>query len=274
VTNHLSANRVARNNRREQLFIEQRHAWVHYYNRLGAADCSGYSMNFGSGVGKCPVCLKTTPFDDFDEEHAPQKSGVSTLGEATTIVLTCRACNGGAGRTYERDAAHPLVKQHVDLPGGCPAHGIRVDHSGPILQVVDEHPLVMADIKSAYILAFATLGYEWAVANGLKPIRAAIRSGDAPADDAVAIVGVDGSFAENSVIQFAGAKGGVAVVGQGGYAVLLPGPGSRRAPVLDGTPAKTRSWSWPQTVGPHGNVWAAREAGNLFHADFCDRHSW
>jgi hypothetical protein len=33
-------------------------------------------------------------------------------------------------------------------------------------------------------------------------------------------------------------------------------------------------WPWPTLNGSHIQIEAARLAGNLFHADFCDDHSW
>ncbi|WP_408897524.1 hypothetical protein ACJ5H2_00105 [Nocardioides sp. R1-1] len=154
----MTRDRNARRNRREQLFLDQRHAWVHHMNQIGAADCSGYSTMLGQRRLRCPICMKMKDLDQFDEEHAPQQSGVSILGDATTVVLTCKGCNGGANLKFEREAAHPQIKRHGDLPGGCSVHGTRVDESGSVLKVVDELPLVMSDIKSAFVLAFATLG--------------------------------------------------------------------------------------------------------------------
>ena len=38
-------------------------------------------------------------------------------------------------------------------------------------------PVTLADLKSAYLIAFAVLGYSWATSSRLDPLRAAFANG-------------------------------------------------------------------------------------------------
>lgn len=218
--------------------------------------------------------MKMTDFDHMEEEHAPQQSGVSLLGSAQCVVLTCTGCNGGANLAYEMHAANPHLSTLHASPLGCPAHGLVVDGSGTLIEVVDELPLVLSDLKSAFLVAFATLGYGWSTAPGLRPIREAIQSGVLPPEGTCSIVKLRDHGDQGLVVQLSGASRSVLVQAASGVAVQLPCPGSTIVPMLDGAFVRARSWSWPTLTGSHTQIEAARRIGNLFHVDFCDAHSW
>lgn len=79
---------------------------------------------------------------------------------------------------------------------------------------------------------------------------------------------------QNIVMQLSGPSRSILVQAASGIAVQLPCPGSASLPILDGLAVRTRQWSWPTLNGSHKQLEVARRAGNLFHTDFCDGHSW
>ncbi|GAA4091503.1 hypothetical protein GCM10023066_28980 [Nocardioides kongjuensis] len=216
-----------------------------------------------------------TTFESLQEEHAPQQSGASLLGSDRCVVLTCSACNGGANLTYEMQAASPETSTTHASPLGCPTHGLVLDHSrGDLILIADELPLVLTDLKSAFLVAFATLGYGWSTTAGLRPVRTAIQSGTLPPNGTCSIVKLRDHDGQNIVMQLSGPSRSILVQAASGIAVQLPCPGSASLPILDGLAVRTRQWSWPTLNGSHKQLEVARRAGNLFHTDFCDGHSW
>ena len=133
------------------------------------------------------MCLRWLPRSEFSLEHAPQWANQSRLGPPWLLVSTCRPCNSRvAGAKFESAAA--IVRKADDAAGRDPmcrahgtGHGERVFNAG---WMSSHEPVTLADLKSAYLIAFAVLGYSWATSARLAPLRRAIAGGRSagPAD--------------------------------------------------------------------------------------------
>lgn len=127
----------------------------------------------------CPICTRRLPATAFKIEHAPPRAGQSALGSAVTTVLTCSDCNGGAsryeGRTHE-------VRKIIKETSRIGLHYARGGHPAipTTLTMQDRGDLICTDLKAAFVVAFATLGYQFALAHQLDPIREAIMTGAPP----------------------------------------------------------------------------------------------
>lgn len=266
--------------RREQLLLHQVHALDHY-RKPGI--CTGHFPNPPRRTAlTCPICAHDKPFDRFSEEHAPPAGGQSVLGPPTTIVLTCRSCNTSAGDTFEGDAAdRAQLDTADDLPHEltCEVHGKpRTRRTEAGLHIVaSEEPVVVTDLKAAFVLAFATLGYSWALSRELLPVRTAIQI-RVPPDPAHAWSGSvqlsDNPQADkNAVLEVGGPEPCLIVRAENGSSVLLPVPGHPSVPRKFGK-ISVRTWQWPTTLGQGHYVDREHRAGRLFHADFCRRQHW
>lgn len=172
---------------RKQAPLVQAHAFDNYL--LGA--CGGrFPISDARTDMRCPICLRWLPRSDFNLEHAPQRAHQSRLGPPWLLVSTCERCNSvDAGSTFESAAAtvieadRALGNDPVCRVHGT-AHGDRRFDTG---WMSSHEPVTLADLKSAYLIAFAVLGYSWATARRLDPLRAAFAS-DRPASPADALV--------------------------------------------------------------------------------------
>ncbi|WP_137293538.1 hypothetical protein [Nocardioides dongxiaopingii] len=206
------------------------------------------------------------------EDHAPQRSGASILGDVRLVVLTCDACNGDANFAYEKLAASPTAERiDGDVPGSCPAHGVRVVRASGVLVAQPDEAWALTDLKSAFLIAFATLGYGWARGAQLQPMRIAIQKGELPPTGTCAIVRFNDDLQGDLVLELGSPGGGVAVRSASGVGVVFPGPGQTVAAVPSGV-VQLRKYEWPVTAGSHTQLAAARVAGTLFHIDFCSDH--
>lgn len=157
---------------KKQTPLVQAHAFDHYLH----GQCNGsFPIDDARSDMRCPLCLRWLPRSDFSLEHAPQKSEQSRLGPAWLLVSACKRCNSEkAGATFESDAAQIARKDAVDQAGSqrCGIHGTDHAGSGFDLGWITNHvPVTLADIKSAYLIAFAVLGYSWVCSRALDPVR-------------------------------------------------------------------------------------------------------
>src|SRR5687767_3328066 len=107
---------------------------------------------------RCPMCLRWLPRSQFNLEHAPQWSDQSRLGPAWVLVSSCVVCNTRIGQTFESDAAMVAREDKHRTVGApaCTVHGTMHPVTGfEVGWMVDHVPVTLADIKSAYIIAFA-----------------------------------------------------------------------------------------------------------------------
>ncbi|MGY0231978.1 hypothetical protein [Longispora urticae] len=228
----------------------------------------------------CPVCLEFKPFNQFSRDHAPPQGGQSRLGPACSVVMVCMACNSEAGFGFEREAAALLRMDEVDeLENDCAVHGgLRsfTDEVTGLSIVVDELPFVLADLKAAYLLAFAVLGYRYARASEVDPIRHAIRAGRQPSAENSYTCKVGSVDTElGSVLMEVGGPYPCVIVRSESAAVVLPRPGTPIVPppVLL-TNVFSRNFPWPRTVEHARDDAVTRDVlgGTMFHADLCHTH--
>lgn len=231
----------------------------------------------------CPTCGRPMPYDEMSIDHVPQRGGQSTLGPAVSTVLTCKDCNGGAGRSYEMRAS--TLAQRLDSSADLPdleyargGHPVAPDFVG----VVSEHDLILTDLKAAFLIAFATLGYQWALARQLEPIRQALLIEQVPELKHARRFDVRHQRPGNLVIEVHRPYPCVIVRAANGRAVVLPMPGHSQIPELHqfGN-SRTRTHEWPNLLGQHKSgaghyrmISEAHEQGRLFHADYCHTHGW
>lgn len=170
--------RPLRRTHREQLFRFQTHALTDYLQHWDDDACHGIARHAEWVELLCPLCLNFRKLEDLDEDHAPQKSGQSRLGERHLEVLTCRVCNQSAGRGFESTAAiqrAALRPPHVDF---CDVHHRSAEwarESSGLLVPVDYLSFDLTDVKAAHQMAFATLGYSWILTPRLNELRCALR---------------------------------------------------------------------------------------------------
>ncbi len=242
----------------------------------------------------CPLCLDWYRLSAMDEDHAPQKAGQSSMGPAQVVILTCRGDNGNAGRTYEA-TAHALggVLTAVADPF-CPVHQRQRTTATGLHVITDRAPFELTDVRAAYLVAFATLGYRWALTARLGNLRVRIREGDlryAATDYEILCFHDVPGLEPFHVFEINDPLKSILVTGAHA-SVLLPCHASpadlrgaitkdmshdRQAQVTTRTMTLTaeigRHWAWPrQFVGPGGTPemsWDDIESGSMFHYDRC-----
>ncbi len=229
------------------------------------------------------MCALRLPLGEMTVEHAPQRGGQSRLGPAAVAVLTCQSCNNTAGRGFEGDAAALLTDdQPLDLAPGeldeLTRRRAEVERILSIRLLVTPLPFLLSDVKSAYLIAFAALGYRWALSPEVRGVRAALTAGAEPSPRQATVVRAkDGDLPAGPgvVLEVARPAPCVIVTAATGYGVILPMPGSAIIPAANQLDRLTvRRYPWPQTAA-HARVNEVERAyrlGTLFHADLCHPH--
>ncbi|KAA0233130.1 MAG: hypothetical protein EDR02_14465 [Actinobacteria bacterium] len=234
----------------------------------------------------CPLCLRWFALDDLDEDHAPQRGAQSSLGAAQVVVMTCRGDNQRAGRTFESEA-HQLIGALTAVHEPfCPIHQRQRLTSSGLSVVIDRSAFDLTDVRAAYLIAFATLGYRWVATARLDRLRSAISAADllwASTDfQIVCFNGVE-VVKPFHVYEVTQPVPVILVVGAHAGVVLpcheSPTDISRALaqPGRGGLTVETRfayghSWPWPrQYVDPGGAVDLTWDGGDLFHYDRCPR---
>ncbi|UVS80561.1 hypothetical protein Actkin_04312 [Actinokineospora sp. UTMC 2448] len=274
--------------RRDQLLLHQAHALDHYEDSLRLrsplylisqpSQCRGFPNPLRRDTVTCPICGRPTSLDQLSEDHAPQQGQQSSLGSPTAIVLTCRRCNNES--KFENEASQ--IRRFDELEANdlaCAVHGSRrVDHrSNGLYVVADETALVLSDVKSAFLLAFASLGYKWALAKELDEIRAALTSSDLPDRDHVwqGVIEMGDAPPGNTVLEVAAPNACTIVRAANRKSVVLPAPGHSRVPLPNQLgQLQVRTHPWPYLLGPGRLVDQQYQAGRLFHVDFCKEIHW
>ncbi|MGI5151383.1 hypothetical protein ACQEVC_34305 [Plantactinospora sp. CA-294935] len=279
---------------RDQLRVHQVFAERHYWERLRSP---GLVLPAATPVCDdpvpnppalselhCPICALKKPFEEFSVEHGPQRGGQSRLGADVVAVLTCRACNNGSGRGYEAEAASIApVNEPAEFTEEERAHlhRRRVELEKIVGFEVSVLPMafLLTDLKAAFTVAFATLGYRFALAPELRDIRQAITKGTEPDPARMQMI----HFREGSpvtggiVLEVAAPAPCIIVASSTGTGVVLPMPGAAVIPPpMSLTHLVARRYEWPETAA-HAKVNEVARAyrlGTLFHGDLCHRHQF
>lgn len=275
---------------KEELLQFQTHAYMHYaYNLTGNVmyECKGKidpikSVEFMA----CPLCRKRKHISDFNIDHAPQKSGKSSFGEPSCAIYTCIKCNYNAGKTFEYETS--FVEEELSIPNCLHSRSTCRVRSG-VWTVKDEirDKVSLADLKSAYLIAFLVLGYEWGFHNNLIPIRSAIRGGDISNVDKH-VFSICTHEKQKRVFEITSPYNGVAVTGSNGFSLILPHPQSK-SNIIDLVTSSRKSinalfnqaieYEWPQifTNGKYrrsNRTEQHHDAKNLFHIHRCVNRSF
>lgn len=219
---------------------------------------------------QCPICRALCLPQNLSEDHAPQRNQQSQrFGGSYVVVLDCEDCNSKkAGATYEGVAAR-LLRGEYSTAGlhSCAVHGevpakfLDLDGFSPI-SVLDS-----SDLKTAFLIAFASLGYGWALDPSLDPVVGAIRKGIplAPEFGAVGILKNRPAPTSRQVVVATGEVPSVFVIGLNGRAVRLP-YFSTADLRLSAVSQNVRT-AWPYLNTDHRQVRSAVESGQFMYED-------
>ena len=248
------------NNRTGNLLVHQGHAFDHFArrctNRRGAIPNPPDHRDLA-----CPICGVVKGMNKFSQEHCPQRNGTSSFGGPQCVVMTCTDCNNSASR-YESKAAEVQLgsspnKGNVAMMSERPSGLITIDG-------FEDEAVIAADLKTAFLVAFAALGYRFAFSSGLRPVRRSILNGSS--SDSAGPIEPDDAKQSGDLKVREHSKGWVFVSGIG-HTWSLP----IRRGVAAPTAGRARTMSWPttHTSGNHLEVSSHVGAGNFFHSDFC-----
>ncbi len=272
---------------RKQAPLVEAHAFDHYLR----GPCGGrFPLGDNARTDmRCPMCLRWLPRADFSLEHAPQWAHQSRLGPPWLLVSTCKPCNSAAGSTFESVAASVTEEDRaIGNDPLCRVHGTA--HGGQTFNAgwMSSHEAVsVADLKSAYLIAFAVLGYSWATSRRLDPLRTAIATGrTAGSADALETCGlVADPSAGRTVWEVSEPVPMILVVAPASEMVVaLPVPGNSdvgaACHAISGCTITFLNYPWPlmvreteRTLGVPGfhkpeDAW---DASLTFHLDRCDK---
>lgn len=128
----------------------------------------------------CPLCLRLwdrdAVYDRSDAvtiEHAPARQAGQ---EGVERCLTCRHCNSGAGGTFELKTAD-LNRERRDAVVEAPVTFVRAMQLATV-----RHDERQTELKSAYLVAFATLGYSYVLDPALDQVRQLVEPGSPELD--------------------------------------------------------------------------------------------
>lgn len=272
------------NAERDQMPLIQAHAFDHY---LGGWCGGRFPIDRPRPKFQCPLCLRWQERSAFTPDHAPQRGEQSRLGPTWITVLTC-ICNQKANLDFEREASVISASGIVDHRT-CPVHGdVALPDGFDASFMASVQPVTLADVKSAYLLAFAVLGYSWCTSPRLAGLRGDLTAGRPIASyDALVTCGLASPTMEDrSVILVAEPIPLVLVVGpERSITVALPTDGTPDVLVAcelaSRGPLAATTFRWPLMVRETARA-LDREAsfmkpeeawdnGHLFHLDRCDR---
>ena len=238
----------------------------------------------------CAICLTWCDLEGLDEDHAPQRKGQSNLGTPRITALTCKQCNQFAGRSYEGVVKNENdVLCQVETPF-CTVHETWGFTQGGLLVARSMLERQLVDIKSAYLIAFATLGYRWAASPRLDRLRGVLsgRTGLAFARNEFDVICgcTNGGLEAHFVYEVSLPVPAVLVTGAH-VGVLLP---ANRSPAdvantfhnrsdegqvrLSGSVGWGAPWPLDYTGSrPVAQVWRAMHCGSMFHVGRCENPS-
>ena len=195
----------------------------------------------GVGLSCCDTRLTVEDAPTIQEHNRLELPGSSRR------VLTCSSCNNGAGDTFENvhglllNELIPNAQRVVSEAGhtarrlACPVHGsgkpasVSVDLSH-VFEAAESSRVM--ELKEAYIIAFAALGYSYIMCSELEIVRHWIRPGAANLPVLTCAPIAEDVVPARHVAVVSGDLPCVAVslpahhAGDGPHAVLLPRPGS------------------------------------------------
>lgn len=277
-------------NVRTFMFAYQAHAWEDLRVKLGRIkECHGFPPAEDDYKAiPCPLCGKACEAGDLSIEHVPQQGGQSTFGATAIKVLTCggpQGCNNTANDLYERLVANEndriaLAPTSMGHQASCQIHGTVGWHQAGMVIPPNDDARFMTDLKSGFLLAFATLGYRFALADELAPVRDAIRTGKRPRPE-FAVMAKFPADGRAVVMDIAAPWRSVVVKAADGTALILPTVGAPRLPFtpkqlrrgeLSYRHARTQEIPWPTLQVREGDIEVIFRAGRLFHYDHCKKH--
>lgn len=247
-------------NRRGNLYVNQGHAFDHWSDRC--RNNQGQIPNppqFRDMA--CPICGYVKGFNQFTEDHCPQKGAQSDFGGPSCVVLVCKDCNGKPGRTYESRSS--VLKKGQRSPDNRIAYAEIGMNGEMTVRELGDRDQTATNQKTAFLVAFAVLGYSFALHPSYNDIRASIQQGTVPPTGGPIPAERLHGYEDESVYEHT--NGVVVVVGRGfGWMIVpsdVPSPGE----------TTERRWPWPDThsCGDRREFEGHLSAGNLFHADYC-----
>jgi len=165
------------NNRMGNLFRFQGHSFGHFVGECTASSGDLFPNPPKRRSMACPLCGFVQAFGDFTEEHCPQRAGQSDFGGAACIVLTCGSCNKKTNELFEKFAAH--VRQGRLQEKQTMGHiSISATDGLWIVESLGDAQVTYTNLKTAFLIGFAVLGYRFALAHALDEVRTAILTGD------------------------------------------------------------------------------------------------
>lgn len=164
---------------REQVFTRQAAALRRFLN------------NDAPELVLCPLCLRIWEKKFLHEGLTLEDAPPVQYPEATARCITCTECNSGAGGSFETRSAnlgrerlaalssaqHSITRNHVGL-WLLPARPALIKTHAEAMRLAsvsaDEQQL---ELKSAYLIAFATLGHSYILGPGLDIVRSLLQPG-------------------------------------------------------------------------------------------------
>ncbi len=181
VTNWVGKTNRFKDKRMGNLLVVQGHSYDHFIGRCDAPAGQPFPNPPTNRYLACPLCGLVKDFNSFEQEHCPQKGGQSDFGGAACVVLTCKDCNHGTNELYEQIADE--VQKGAIAPSNTMGHiSINPDNDLWVVESLGDPHITYANLKTAFLVAFAVLGYGFALAHELVPVRQAILSADMNSD--------------------------------------------------------------------------------------------
>jgi len=264
------------------LFVFQGHSFDHFMHHCDAEPDEPFPNPPTHRAMGCPLCGRIVSFADFTEEHCPQRGGQSDFGGPACIVLTCSTCNSLTNELFEQKAG--AVKHGQTAPEQNMGHiSVRTGSDLWVVESMGDASVTYTNLKTAFLVAFSVLGYRFAFAHVLDPVRKAIITGDIESE-------LDSAFGERpsaiggpmSPTHLEQREPFTVLETHGAIVEVMADDFGWQFPVTDDLSQRTqqaRTYSWPKThnSGSRQQFMDHWRNGALFHLEHCDRphdHPW